>query len=71
MHSIDETVHGLEERVYLSHEGWKHADDWRHGCRPWPPPREAEELSRSSSSRWSKLRRSSLYRVHQKLASKR
>lgn len=25
---VDETVHGLEKRLHMSHEGWEYADDW-------------------------------------------
>lgn len=70
-HSIDENMYGLKERFHLSYEGGQHANNRRHGCRPWAPPRETEELARSAVARWSKLRGGSLYRVHQELARKR
>lgn len=65
--SVDEDVHGLEERVHLPHESRKSPNNRRHGRCARSAPHEAEELAGPACQGRSKLRRSSLYGVHQKL----
>lgn len=71
IYSVNEDVHGLQKRVHLSHEGRQSSDDRGHGRSSRSTSHEAEELPWSTSQRRSELRRGSLYRVHQELASHR